>query len=234
MIDWYLFAVVMLMLFLIGFLVQVTILYCIKNVLPKKEGEFFWIYHLRPYRLHADLNKSQYKGLEARVGYNKYRFMADYPTVDDECIQYIARKLDMMCKKKTKQFRQGFLLAFVQQNVKYTYDKNQYGVSEYWALPIQTLSSRKGDCEDTAILYCALAYNMHIDSQLVTVPGHAFPVVRYGLFTDFIIDGEIWHPAETTTFLPIIGLYDGKKDIQQHAAPQIPSAEFREILCPKQ
>lgn len=51
----------------------------------------------------------------------------------------------------------NFLLAFA-QNVEYQDDERYTGYSEYWKFPLETLYDQGGDCEDTAILFVALAH----------------------------------------------------------------------------
>ncbi len=53
------------------------------------------------------------------------------------------------------QFNQ-FILTFVEHIVVYTEDIKQHNKDEYWAYPVQTLYSQKGDCEDTSLLASAL------------------------------------------------------------------------------
>jgi len=43
-------------------------------------------------------------------------------------------------------------LMWVIKNIKYTPDKKQYGLSEYWCHGYETFNTRLGDCEDGAIL----------------------------------------------------------------------------------
>jgi hypothetical protein len=47
-------------------------------------------------------------------------------------------------------------MEWIRNNIDYCYDKEQYGVADYWATPEETLASGKGDCEDMAILYLAI------------------------------------------------------------------------------
>ena len=47
-------------------------------------------------------------------------------------------------------------LMYVMDNIKYTPDKSQYGMNEYWCFNYETLNSKKGDCEDGAILLYSL------------------------------------------------------------------------------
>jgi predicted transglutaminase-like cysteine proteinase len=45
---------------------------------------------------------------------------------------------------------------WVANEIEYVTDTNAHGVSEYWQLPIETLSLGTGDCEDFSILLCSL------------------------------------------------------------------------------
>ncbi|UCE96737.1 MAG: transglutaminase domain-containing protein [Candidatus Bathyarchaeota archaeon] len=45
---------------------------------------------------------------------------------------------------------------WVGRSIEYTKDEDVYGVDEYWQLARETLESRRGDCEDLAILLCSL------------------------------------------------------------------------------
>jgi len=48
------------------------------------------------------------------------------------------------------------LRDWVGNNIKYRYDSNVHGTSEYWQLPKETVQLKTGDCEDYAILLCSL------------------------------------------------------------------------------
>ena len=45
-----------------------------------------------------------------------------------------------------------FVNDFVLNDITYTSDKEHYNAADYWAAPVETVLSRKGDCEDFAIL----------------------------------------------------------------------------------
>jgi len=42
--------------------------------------------------------------------------------------------------------------AWVQTNIKYVSDKRQFNLPEFWMFPFETLKTRRGDCDDGAIL----------------------------------------------------------------------------------
>ena len=62
--------------------------------------------------------------------------------------------------------RANFVLAFVQQITVYELDEDYNGKSDYFKYPVETLYDRRGDCEDTSILYCALMKGMGYDVAL--------------------------------------------------------------------
>lgn len=224
-----LFILIGILLILLVLVLYTALLNYIKNSYRKNEGEFFWIYHFIPHRIHVELKDSQYYGMGTNT-VQKYSHMSSYPTVDDKVVIQIANELNRMCKGMSARYKAGMILAFVQQNVKYVSDSTQYGTLDYWAIPIQTLCSRQGDCEDTAILYCAIAYNMKIQSAFTIVPGHAFASIRQQGISDIIIDGERWCPMETTSYIPILGYYHGSKVVTNYAEPLIPTEEFINTL----
>jgi tetratricopeptide (TPR) repeat protein len=81
---------------------------------------------------------------------------------------------------------------------------------DYLQFPSQTLSYSAGDCDDLAILYCALFESLGIETAFITVPGHIYMAFRLDMspeeaeemFTrpeDLIIyDETVWIPVEAT------------------------------------
>lgn len=53
-------------------------------------------------------------------------------------------------------------------------DESIYGQSDYWAMPLQTLSLMQGDCEDKSVLLCALFAASGFDAAVGAVKGHGF------------------------------------------------------------
>ena len=67
----------------------------------------------------------------------------------------------------------SYLLAFVQQAIKYESDSNLYWTEEYWAFPAETIMRGQGDCEDTSFLCAALFKAAGFDTVTGLLPGHA-------------------------------------------------------------
>ena len=92
-----------------------------------------------------------------------------------------------------------YLLSFVQCTIAYpdpvTYsdgmyvsdedgsgDLYLYGVSEYWAYPIEVLHRSSGDCEDTSFLLCSILSVSGYDSAIVMMPSHMMVAVELESF----------------------------------------------------
>lgn len=77
----------------------------------------------------------------------------------------------------------NYLLAFT-QNIPYQTDEEYMGYTEYWKFPLETLFDEGGDCEDTAILYAALAHEImpklgtEYGIALQIMPGHMSAAVK--------------------------------------------------------
>lgn len=114
-----------------------------------------------------------------------------------------------------------FILAYVQGAFAYALDLSQYGQEEYFAYPVETLYSKKGDCEDTSVL-CAMLYKLAgFRTAILIVPEHAMVGVALSEYSEPNLDGgEIlkaisngltYYAGETTvdSFQPV-GLSYGK------------------------
>lgn len=94
---------------------------------------------------------------------------SDLVTADDPYVQKIAAYLTDKCVGMNDIQRAYTVTCFVQDVITYRLDILQYGTNEYWALPIETLYTQYGDCEDTAVLLCAIASAMGVNSALVAM-----------------------------------------------------------------
>ena len=95
-------------------------------------------------------------------------------------------------------------LKWVKNNIDYTSDKTQYGFSEFWAYPYQTLKHGKGDCEDGAILLANILlksgcpyWRIRLNAGDVESGGHAY--VTYCRETDnqFVVLDWCYWPKTT-------------------------------------
>lgn len=72
-------------------------------------------------------------------------------------------------------------LKWVMANVAYQSDFSLFGLEEFWALPFETLLTRRGDCDDGAILLANLMqaagipyWKIRLTAGLVPEGGHAY------------------------------------------------------------
>jgi predicted transglutaminase-like cysteine proteinase len=63
------------------------------------------------------------------------------------------------------------IARWVQSNITYISDDENYGVSEFWAPAIFTLLKGSGDCEDGAFLIASLALNSGVPSSRIRMYG---------------------------------------------------------------
>ncbi len=77
---------------------------------------------------------------------------------------------------------------YVARKITYVYDKEAHGLPDFWMLPEEVLTLRKGDCEDSTFLLCSLLLSSGIspfcvraelgvvyDKKGNPLGGHAFP-----------------------------------------------------------
>ncbi len=130
---------------------------------------------------------------------------------DDPYLQEIADYIDTITAGWSRQDKTDMLLAFVEY-IEYAYDSDTHGTEEYWNTPLETLWLQCGDCEDTSILFCAIAREMGLDTCLILMNGHmavgvylesfTAPSVSGGSFNrsiyGFETDGKTYYYGETT------------------------------------
>lgn len=131
--------------------------------------------------------------------------------VDDAYLQEIADYIDSITQGWSQQEKANMLLAFVEY-IEYAYDSDTHGTDEYWNTPLETLWLQCGDCEDTSILFCAIAREMGLDTCLILMNGHMAVGVYLESFTapsvsgssfnssiyGFEIGGKTYYYGETT------------------------------------
>ena len=107
-------------------------------------------------------------------------------------------------KPVTEQKYLGYLLAFTQY-IEYQYDEEEMGVVEYWKFPLETLYDQGGDCEDTSILFIALAHEsreilgMDYKTALQLLPGHMCGAIKLSGSSSFKTNPYGYIYCETTS-----------------------------------
>ncbi len=94
-----------------------------------------------------------------------------YVTSDDKYVRELAEYFTGKTNGWTDYNRMSFVLAFTQY-IEYVSDTESEGTEEYWKFPLETLFEQNGDCEDTSILFCAIASAMHYKSAMLLFYGH--------------------------------------------------------------
>ena len=69
--------------------------------------------------------------------------------MNDGAVKAIAEYLEPKLSGLTNMQRAIVVMCFVQDAIDYETDSSQYGKEEFWATPLETVFSGRGDCEDT-------------------------------------------------------------------------------------
>lgn len=160
-------------------------------------------------------------------------FMSYYSTVDDDAMvdMYLMFKDRLNTNNEMKMMK--FILRFVQLNVDYVKDINQYGKSEHYVLPINTLIRRKGDCEDSSFLFQSITYPLGLETKCIRIQGHITTGISKRCFipftTTYNIRGIAYKQAETTNVVPF-GCNFGQHEVLYSATPMVPNDDFKRSL----
>ena len=102
-------------------------------------------------------------------------------------LQKLVDKIYLEMKNKGIQINESnaanVILKFVQY-IEYQLDEDYKGTLEYWKFPLETLYDQGGDCEDTSILFAAIAYvfkeTYYLDYQVgfQVIPQHAIGIIK--------------------------------------------------------
>jgi len=133
-----------------------------------------WTFEMRPYALSLEIPIERYqwyltnsvnRSPQMRGSYA----MAAFVTAQDSVIIDLAASLQDLAMDKgfDEVTLAGFVLSFVQQNIRYANDNISKGVEEYWKYPVETLVEKQGDCEDSTLLYASLMRQLDIKTVLL-------------------------------------------------------------------
>lgn len=86
---------------------------------------------------------------------------------DSDAVNQVVEYLEPLVEGMTNLQKATVLAYFVQDIIDYESDSSQYGVTEFWATPDETLYTGRGDCEDTATLYVNLGLRLGLDVGFV-------------------------------------------------------------------
>ncbi len=151
---------------------------------------------------------------------------ARFVTYSDRYVALIAKDLDAMASERglSKTESADFILTFV-QSLEYRSDADQYGTDEYWALPVETLFLKSGDCEDTSILYCAMMSSLGYRTSILLFPSHAAAGLNIDGITGQSYLGQLkYYYCETTSTGYSVGQKPAEVDNRASAVIEIPMA----------
>lgn len=123
-----------------------------------------------------------------------------FVTSDDAYVRQIAARISQLSAGMTDADKAGMILAFTQY-IQYQYDQQSVGRDEYWKYPVETLVDHEGDCEDTSILFCAIAKQMGFDCCMILYPGHMAAGISVAGCTGsgvYTFHGKDYYYCETT------------------------------------
>ena len=98
--------------------------------------------------------------------YNSLYFMYPNRSIRDFAWDVIGVK-----SSDSNDVKMGKIAKWVQNNIQYREDQDNYGYEEFWAPPVFTLKKRTGDCEDGAFLIASLALNAGVPGNRLRMYG---------------------------------------------------------------
>ena len=87
------------------------------------------------------------------------------------------------------------IAEYVHETVPYMTDEQQFHKDDWWQLPTESLSNRKGDCDDTAILVGSMLASIGYETRLVV----GSISQGYHMWVETQDSGDQWWLIETTT-----------------------------------
>ena len=179
------------------------------------ERVFSWTYNKTNYSITLDIDyddylyakelyPASYRVTDSSETHARDKSFVEKSYTDPVMSKYMDELVDKMIsefKKRTPNVTEAafldYLLKFTQY-FEYQSDEEYMGTTEYWKFPLETLFEQGGDCEDTSILFCALAHqcreelNMKYSTAMLLLPGHMAGAVKLSGNTK-------WSYCETTT-----------------------------------
>lgn len=144
-----------------------------------------------------------FTGQESDAGYEKY---LQFP---NEQINALAKSI--VSPTDTNDEKMFKIEQWVQNNITYVSDIENYGQTELWAYPTVTLNKKTGDCEDGAFLMHSLALHagippnrlrtygglVYADAYGATTGGHAWTAYKRESDDEWIITDWSYWPKHT-------------------------------------
>jgi len=176
-------------------------------------NEKYWKFSLKvPVDIYSSYAESNVNRMPQSIG--NYA-MVDFVTSDDRIVKDVASTLKSFAEGEnySKVDTINFILRFVQKNVIYASDNSTKGQVEYWKYPVETLVDKKGDCEDSSVLFASIMDALGYDvAMLFYVLEDDIGHLAVGIHVDGIDgeyienkDGKKYYYCETTNSIYVLG-----------------------------
>lgn len=157
------------------------------------------------YEISEDIFYQYNQNVSNRVGYKNEPL---YITINEPILIDIAKQFDDMGHDKI--VTANLVLKWIQNNISYDYDSNNYIKPDYYQFPIETLYLKTGDCEDVTFLYVTIMRILGYDVITLFVSdknigGHALAGINLDMYEGYYIEqnGVRYYTADATTKLTI-------------------------------
>jgi len=198
---------------------QGTIWYSIKvpeQIDPRSKiltRSYYWRFDNNNWRLNLEIPINTYENYK-NLNVNRMpqgisnNAMKSFVTTDDIIIGKLSKDLKNIAEDEGYSSIEmtDFILRFVQENIVYQDDYETKGLEEYWRFPVETLVDKKGDCEDSAVLFSSIMKSLGYDLVLLFYildeeTGHLAAGIHLEDGTDNYImhNSKKYYYCETTT-----------------------------------
>ena len=210
----------------------ITVSYTLKSINDKDKAKltrsYTWSYKGQQYSVTLDIGLSDFiKYRTDTIGRSQVtddgnKHDLSLVTYDDKYVKDLANIISSRSAGMSNIDKIGMVLAFTQY-VEYCYDEVSMGVDEYWKYPVETLVDKNGDCEDTSILFCAIAKQMGFDTCMIIYPGHMAAGVNLSGLSGYYytFNAKHYYYCETTSTGWDIGDNPGPKYQQDKVSRHI-------------
>lgn len=89
---------------------------------------------------------------------------------------------------------------WVRKNIKYKYDKDNFGSSEFWSFPFETLSRKTGDCDSQSILLANLCLVMGVPYWKLRLTCGPVKGGYHAFLTYYVESEDKWVLMDTTYY----------------------------------
>lgn len=174
--------------------------------------------------IYLGITEEEYRDSMCRIGMRQGYVFNDIPyelMSEDRCVRLIGDYI--MARYNADYMRATAALFLIQTGITYESDEVLYGTHEFWSRPTETLYHLKGDCEDSAILMCAICHYMGIKAILLDGDSHiSAGVCVNAVGNSYEYKGDMYYACGTTFSEPhMIGytaMEQGELWVEEHGS----------------